>query len=213
VFIVIFLAYCTLFAELIFLHVPSVASVYQLIFSKKSIVNFSKEQLPHASRLYGVLNWPLTRKLLLLALPTFISIITGLLPLLFLGLIYFGVCNWHQLNNVSFVQNCIGIILILAGRVLTIFSTFLIRKKNRQQMDSFDLKTDGAFAFSRNPLLLGMYIMYAGMFVTFPVFIFGIGLSVYFANMHFRVLLEEDFLQQQFGDSFSKYKKKTKRYC
>lgn len=211
VVIVILLAYATLFSELVFLHVPSVASVYQLIFSKKSIVNFNNAELPDC-RLKRVLQWPSIKKIMLLALPTFISIITGVLPLLYLAMIYYNMVTWKQLNSEYSFQHIAGILCIITGRTFTIYSTFEIRKSNRQKEGSFDLKTNGIFGFSRNPLLLGMYIMYAGMLIIFPTITFALGLLVYLANMHFRVLLEEDFLFHMFGDKFIHYRQKTKRY-
>jgi protein-S-isoprenylcysteine O-methyltransferase Ste14 len=211
VVIVVLLAYCTLFSELVFLHVPSVASVYQLVFSKKSIINFNNSELQDC-RLKRVLQWPSFKKILLLALPTFISIITGLLPLMYLAMIYGNKATWHNLNSEYSLQHIAGILCIITGRTLTIYSTFEIRKSNRQKEDSFDLKTDGIFGFSRNPLLLGMYVMYAGMLIIFPTITFISGMVVYLANMHFRVLLEEDFLYHQFGNKFIHYRQKTKRY-
>jgi protein-S-isoprenylcysteine O-methyltransferase Ste14 len=211
VLIVILAAYIFLAIELIFLHVPSVASVYQLIWSKKSIVNYSEEGLT-SGRLYEVHNWPLFKKILLLAFPTGISIITGILPLIFIFCITVFNYAWADFNNTYLFQNLAGIILIIIGRVITLYATFKIRADNLQKEDSFQLKTDGVFGLSRNPLLVGMYVMYLGMFVVFPVLLFGIGLLVYFFNMHFRILLEEDFLEFQFGTPFGEYKQKVKRY-
>jgi protein-S-isoprenylcysteine O-methyltransferase Ste14 len=68
------------------------------------------------------------------------------------------------------------------------------------------------FGRSRNPLLLGMYLFYAGMWVLFPTLIFAVGLVVYVLNMHFRVLLEEDFLRHHFGAPFDQYMLKARRY-
>lgn len=211
VIIVILLAYCTLFSELVFLHVPSVASVYQLVFSKKSILNFNNSELPDC-RLKRVLQWPFIKKILLLALPTFISIITGVLPLFYLLMIYDNTSTWQKLHSTYNFQHIAGILCIIMGRTLTIYSTFEIRKRNLQKEGSFDLKTNGIFGFSRNPLLLGMYIMYTGMLIIFPTILFGFGMVVYLGNMHFRVLLEEDFLFHQFGDTFIRYRQQTKRY-
>lgn len=210
--LIILLAYASLAAELIFLHVPSVASVYQLVFSKKSLVNFNKCPLP-SGKLKAVMQWPLVVKILLLVVPTFICILTGLLPIIFIALLFLNKINWHQLNNHYIMQNTVGCILIMAGRFLTIYCTLIIRKNNKQQYHSFDLKTNDIFSFSRNPLLLGMYLMYAGTWVIFPTFFFALGLIIYLANMHFRILLEEDFLAHQFGEHFINYKQKTRRYC
>jgi protein-S-isoprenylcysteine O-methyltransferase Ste14 len=208
---VILLAYGLLFFELVFLHVPSVASVYQLVWSNKSIINYSNEKLK-GGRLHAVLKWPILKKLLLLALPTFISIITGLLPLIYIISILLNVSSWQEYNNEHFAQNFAGVVMIVAGRIFTVYATLEIRKGNQQKESSFDLKTNGVFGFSRNPLLVGMYIMYAGMLIIFPDFLFAAGLVVYVLNMHFRILLEEDFLEFQFGKPFNIYKQKVKRY-
>jgi len=39
-----------------------------------------------------------------------------------------------------------------------------------------------------------------------------VGGLVYFANMHFKVILEEHFLTEKYGDSYIQYCQKTKRY-
>lgn len=208
---VVIAAYAVLCIELIFLHVPSVASVYQLVWIKKSIVNYHNEKLTHG-RLYDVLHWPMMKKLWLLGLPTAISVVTGLLPLVYIGCLWTNLCSWEQLNNTSVAQNIIGMLLIIGGRVFTVYATLIIRKENRQTKDSFQLKTDGVFRYSRNPLLVGMYVMYVGMWVLFPQIIFGVGLFIYVINMHFRILLEEDFLFFQFGKPFQEYKQQVSRY-
>jgi protein-S-isoprenylcysteine O-methyltransferase Ste14 len=211
VIIIIFLAYGLLIFELVFLHVPSVASVYQLIWSNKSIINYSNEKLERGS-LYNVLQWPALKKLVLLALPTLISILTGLLPLFYVIIILFNVSSWQDLNNYYFGQNLAGVFLVGAGRMFTMYATLNIRNQNRQKDSSFDLKTSRFFGISRNPILVGMYIMYVGMFVIFPQLLFAAGLFIYVLNMHFRILLEEDFLEFQFGEPFKIYKQKVKRY-
>jgi protein-S-isoprenylcysteine O-methyltransferase Ste14 len=211
VIFVILMAYGLLLFELVFLHVPSVASVYQLVWSKNSIINYNNEKL-ESGRLYEILKWPLLKKMLLLALPTFISIIAGCLPLVYLMFILLKTFSWQDLNNFYLIQNIAGIAFIVAGRVFTIYATLEIRKENQQKEKSFDLKTNGVFGLSRNPLLVGMYVMYLGMFIIFPDIFFAAGLIVYFSNMHFRILLEEDFLEFQFGKPFIMYKQRVKRY-
>jgi protein-S-isoprenylcysteine O-methyltransferase Ste14 len=208
---VVIASYAILLLELIFLHVPSVASVYQLVWIKKSIINYHNEKLTHG-RLYLVLHWPTIKKLLLLGLPTGISIITGLLPLIYIGCLLTKVCSWEQLNNISIMQNIVGMLLIICGRIFTVYATLVIRQENRQTKESFQLKTDGVFGFSRNPLLVGMYVMYVGMLVVFPQILFALGLFVYVLNMHFRILLEEDFLLFQFGKPFHEYQQHVRRY-
>ena len=209
--IVVVTAYAILLLELVFLHVPSVASVYQLVWRKKSIINYSNQKLT-SGKLFDVLQWHMFKKILLLAIPTFISIITGLLPLIYLITIMTNMYSWDIFNNTTLSQNLIGIVLIVAGRVFTVYATLVIRKENIQVKDSFQLKTNTVFGLSRNPLLVGMYVMYMGMFCIFPNVLLAIGLMIYVSNMHFRILLEEDFLYFQFGKPFDAYKIKVRRY-
>lgn len=208
---VILFAYALVVFELVFLHVPSVASVYQLLWSKKSIINHSNEKLL-SGKLFEVLQWPMVKKLLLLAIPTFLSILAGLLPLFYIVAIITNMFSWDDLNNTTLFQNLVGIVLVIIGRVFTVYATLVIRKENAQVKDSFQLKTNDVFGLSRNPLLVGMYVMYLGMLCIFPNILFAVGLIIYATNMHFRILLEEDFLSFQFGQPFDTYKINVRRY-
>jgi protein-S-isoprenylcysteine O-methyltransferase Ste14 len=209
--LVVALGMLSLLAELLFLHVPSVASVYQLVFTRNSILQFSGRPLPDCL-LGRVLQWPLFKKIVLLALPTALSVITGLLP------VYYLLAGFFSVNFSTFCQqsskflSVAGMLLLAAGRVLTIYANLIIRKHNRQYSGSFELKTTGLFGYSRNPLLLGMYVFYAGMWLLYPTLLFAAGLTIYVLNMHFRVLLEEDFLRHHFGAPFDRYLRKTGRY-
>ena len=201
----------SLLAELVLLHVPSVASVYQLVFTRNSILQFSEKPLPDC-RLHRVMQWPLPKKILLLALPTAVSIITGLLPVVYLLKVYCSPDCFAAFRVSYPIISIAGMLLVVLGRTLTIYANLLIRKHNRQHSGSFELKTTGLFARSRNPLLLGMYIFYAGLWLIFPTLVFAAGLVIYVFNMHFRVLLEEDFLQHHFGAPFDQYMLNARRY-
>ena len=209
--IVVSIGMISLLAELVLLHVPSVASVYQLVFTRNSILQFSERPLPDC-RLRRVMQWPLSLKILLLALPTAVSVLTGLLPVYYLLVGFCSGDSSASCQQSSKVLSLAGMLLVIAGRLLTIYANLLIRKHNRQHAGSFELKTTGLFGRSRNPLLLGMYLFYAGMWVLFPTLIFAVGLVVYVLNMHFRVLLEEDFLRHHFGAPFDQYMLKARRY-
>lgn len=209
--VVVSLGMLSLLAELLWLHVPSVASVFQLVFTRQSILRFSERPLPDC-RLKRVMGWALPKKILLLAIPTALSVLTGLLPLYYLLSDLFSAGSSATYHQSAMVPALIGMCLVGAGRALTIFSNLLIRKHNRQYAGSFELKTTGVFGKSRNPLLLGMYIFYAGLWLLYPTGLFALGLLIYLVNMHFRVLLEEDFLLHHFGTPFQKYMRNTGRY-
>lgn len=208
VYIITIIAFFSIGFELVFLHVPSVASVYQLCIKRASISTYLSKPLEKGI-LQHTINWPFGKKLLFIIIPTGISIITGLFPLICsISVLFYNRYYFEPLP----VFNAIGCILIILGRTFTIFATLDIRKKNNQEGDSFMLKQQGFFKISRNPLLLGMYVMYTGMALLFFNYAFYIGLIIYFSNMHYRLLVEEDFLQQLFGEAYKQYKASTNRY-
>ena len=205
--IIVLLAYISLVIELVFFPVPSVASTYQLTVKARPNSKGTQAigQIGKISRWNGIM------KTILLVVPAIINILVFLFPLF---LILNPVVNQKIffIFDGSWISNGLGILLILTGRFITIWSVMEIRKKNRQIHDEFNLQTKGLFDLSRNPGLVGMYLFILGIFLIFPGLGFLIGIFFYLGYMHFKVLLEEDFLTNHYGDSYIQYKEKTRRY-
>ena len=74
------------------------------------------------------------------------------------------------------------------------------------------LRTSGVYAYSRNPLYLGLYLMTAGAVIysgCAVVLAFGIAA----VTAHHRIVLsEEKFLLARFGRAYEEYKARTRRY-
>jgi len=200
--ILIILVYVSILVELTILHVPSVASTFQLF-------HYS-DTTKDGPLMKRVKSWPLWIKSIILFVPTAISVGLYILPLLIV--FYPDSKLWIDVRSTGSFIHVVGWVVVFAGRFLAMFSVFQIRKANSQTNNEFSLKTQGWFSFSRNPILIGMYITYFGWLILFPNLMMTIGFIIYFANMHFRILLEEDFLNQKFGKQFTGYLKQTRRY-
>jgi len=87
-----------------------------------------------------------------------------------------------------------------------------IRKNNKQEGASFHLHTTNKFGVIRNPGLVGLYIFMLGLWLLLPSIYFLVGILIYMAHMHFKVLMEEDFLSNHYGVAYRQYFQKTKRY-
>ncbi len=198
--VIVGLAYFSLVIELLFFPVPSVASTYQLGYK----ANESSKKTEQKGKIGEVKNWPIWKKIFLLGLPAAINIGVFIFPIIAL------------LFEMPIQQNqwlfLFGILLVVLGRILTFSTALLIRNRNSQKGDDFSLKQTGIFARSRNPILLGMHIMILGMLFIFPNILFFFGILFYFGYMHYKVVLEEDFLQNHFGESYMNYKKSIRRY-
>ena len=200
--VLIILVYLSILIELTILHVPSVASTYQLF--------YYSDTTQDGPLMKHVKSWSTLQKSLVLFVPTAISICLYLLPLLFV--FYPDSKSWFGVRSIAFSFQVLGWIVVFSGRFMALFSVLQIRKANPQTNNEFSLKTAGWFSFSRNPILIGMYITYIGWLILFPNWVMTIGFIIYFTNMHFRILLEEDFLSEKFGDQFRNYLKQTRRY-
>jgi len=202
--ICILLIYLSFAIDLLGFPVPSEASTYQLFFPKEKL-----DQSASKSFLAKVQNLSFVSKVGLLLIPSVIAIFSYLLPLLVVLLPFLENYFGKLLPENRHALTIIGIIVAFSGRILSIKSAIDIRKK---EQTTTNLKTKQFFKLSRNPILLGLHICFIGLLLIYPVWMMFLGGTVYFLNMHFKVLLEEHFLKEKFGDSFIQYCQTTNRY-
>ncbi len=74
------------------------------------------------------------------------------------------------------------------------------------------LITTGAFAVSRNPIYVSFAVMLTGQFLIFSSWILLLYILIGISTFHRQVLKEEKFLTKQYGEEFSAYCKKVRRY-
>jgi protein-S-isoprenylcysteine O-methyltransferase Ste14 len=88
--------------------------------------------------------------------------------------------------------------------------TFSLRVGLAQEETS--LRTTGVYRVSRNPMLLGLYLMALGsaIYVQNPInwILVIIALTIH----HKIILMEENFLHKQFGNQWLEYRNKVRRY-
>jgi len=202
--ICILLIYLSFAIDLLGFPVPSEASTYQLFFPKEKL-----NPSTSTSFLAKVQNLSLVAKFGLLLIPSFIGIFSYLLPLLVILLPFLENYFGELVTDQRYTLTIVGIVIALLGRLLSIKSAIDIRKK---EQTTTNLKTKQFFKLSRNPILLGLHICFIGLLLIYPVWMMFLGGTVYFLNMHFKVLLEEHFLKEKFGDSFIQYCQTTNRY-
>jgi protein-S-isoprenylcysteine O-methyltransferase Ste14 len=74
------------------------------------------------------------------------------------------------------------------------------------------LKTLGLYRISRNPIYLGFFIVCIGacLYCFHPVTLISTGITFF---IHHRIILREEiFLAERFGDQWTEYKNKVRRY-
>ena len=147
------------------------------------------------------------RKLFFLGkLSLFTSFILIVVQLFFVRLSLF------QENDVFFwiCVALLGIGVMLFTLAITRLGTFSLRVGLAQENTS--LRTTGIYHFSRNPMLLGLYLIALGsaIYVQCPInwILVIIALTVH----HKIILAEEAFLQSRFGEQWIRYRNDVRRY-
>ena len=138
--------------------------------------------------------------------------ISGYLTWIILLLMLFGIELVD--NKPTIVMQSVSVFILLIGLIFTVVSLINLGKSTRLGLPSNDteLKTNGLYKFSRNPMYLGFdFITLAAMIYAFHWII--IILGVYsLITYHLIIKGEEDFMTKRFGDEYNKYTMKVRRY-
>jgi protein-S-isoprenylcysteine O-methyltransferase Ste14 len=115
----------------------------------------------------------------------------------------------------SMVISWVGVLFCLAGLLLFLWSLVSFGQSFRVGIDTDNpnkLVTTGIFAYSRNPLYVAFAFILFGQFLIFSNWILLLYLGPAVWLFHRQVLREEDFLQKHYGQEFSKYCNRVRRY-
>jgi protein-S-isoprenylcysteine O-methyltransferase Ste14 len=117
---------------------------------------------------------------------------------------------------IHFPFNLFGAVLLISGSYIAIDTKKMFKRTQtpiNHLTNPVKLHTHGIFRFTRNPMYLGIIIGLAGIAIItgtvynllFPI-VYMIVMDLYF------VRTEEKKLEDEFGESFKQYKKRTRRW-
>lgn len=121
---------------------------------------------------------------------------------------------WPPLSLLQFPL--LGMLVAFAGVALFAGAVWTMRDNWRAGIDATQntsLVQEGLYRFSRNPAFLGFDLFYLGIFLAFPTALLGIFCLLATGFFHAQILAEEAYLKETFGEAYSRYAKKTGRYC
>jgi protein-S-isoprenylcysteine O-methyltransferase Ste14 len=190
--VIVLLTYGSLFIELLVFPVPSVASSRQLAAQSR---DGAWRRIGHALR--GLVVGAF------LFLPLFLVFFPDLVRL-----------TIPVVDNPHPLAVFFGLLFILAGRILSMGTAISMRRGQKlfRGEEPEVLITSHFFRFSRNPIVVGLLLMYVGLTFLFPHLLLGVGILVIAAHLHSKVRLEETHLEQVHGRAFREYCKRTRRY-
>ena len=140
-------------------------------------------------------------------------------PLIYLGVLLLGFA-WTgftgRLGPAGTLSNWTGGAFLLLGAVLIIAGTERFRSVGtnpKPWKSSTSLVTTGIYRVTRNPMYLGMAILYAGLAIFFNSFTAFLLLPVAVLLIHTQVIArEERYLLGKFGADYVAYKKQVARW-
>jgi len=108
-----------------------------------------------------------------------------------------------------------GCLLIAFGNILFVWALISFGNSWRVGIDARQagaLVTDGAFAFSRNPIFVFLDLYFLGTFLINGTLTFLIFAGVTILGIHTQILQEERFLLSRYGQAYREYCSRTGRY-
>ena len=130
-----------------------------------------------------------------------------------------GMPNWCAVPVWRLV---VALVLAVLGLSLSVWSIVYMRRKgDGNPMDAFGhevaprtkhLMTEGPYRLSRNPMLTGSFIYYAGVCVLLWRWPALVVFVAFIAIMMLQVLSEEKRLRKDFGGEYEDYCKRTGRF-
>ena len=127
--------------------------------------------------------------------------------------------GWPLANRQRFFHSTIvawfGVALCLVGILILVLSLVSFGNSFRVGIDVDQpgrLVTTGVFAVSRNPIYVGFFVFLLGQLLVSPDWVPLIYLIAATALFHRQVLREEEFMRQRYGEEFSEYCHRVRRY-
>ncbi|MGD9174248.1 MAG: methyltransferase [Desulfobacterales bacterium] len=194
--------------QVCFFAVPSAGSTAEMLSNRKR-KSLSAERHPGATvvhstaQMFGTIGATLT------------VLVAAMIPLL---TVVFPVVNRYLLPFVkippSTALSIISAGLLLLGNSLTFIGVGTLRANVsfHEFGETARLHTAGIYRRIRNPITLGLGTIFAGFVLARPSVAMLIGWIIFALNSHYRIHMEEVYLENTFGNDYLQYKDATGKY-
>lgn len=194
--------------QVCFFAVPSAGSTAEMLSNRKR-KSMSAERHPGATVVHA------TPQMVVAIGATLAVLTAAMIPLL---TVVFPVVNRYLLPFAK-IPPPTGLSIISAGLLLLGNSLTFIAVATLRANVSFHefgetkrLYTDGIYRTVRNPITLGLGIIFCGFVLARPSVVMLIGLIIFALNSHYRIHMEEVYLETTFGNDYLQYKEATGKY-
>lgn len=199
--------YAAQIIQLCFFSVPSAGSTVEMLFKLKNDPMRAAHH-PAAAAIRSRL------KMTMLIMATIAVSITSLIPLItiiypptFKLLVPFT-------SKPPELMNATSAVFLVAGNIFIYTAVATLR--SHVSFHSFGettrLHMSGIYGCLRNPITVGLALIYVGFFLALPSAAMLIGFIFFLANSAYRIKMEEVYLQRAFGEDYQRYKRQVGKY-
>ncbi|MGD9151046.1 MAG: isoprenylcysteine carboxylmethyltransferase family protein [Desulfobacterales bacterium] len=194
--------------QVCFFAVPSAGSTIEMLSNRKR-KSMSTERHPAAAVAHA------TPQMVGTIGATLAVLAASMIPLL---TVVFPAANRYLLPFIK-IPPTTGLSIISAGLLLLGNGLTFIAVGNLRANVSFHefgetrrLYTAGIYRTVRNPITLGLGTIFAGFVLARPSAVMLIGLIIFALNSHYRIHMEEVYLEKTFGNDYLQYKDSVGKY-
>ncbi|NNL15178.1 MAG: isoprenylcysteine carboxylmethyltransferase family protein [Flavobacteriaceae bacterium] len=122
-------------------------------------------------------------------------------------MIYLVITNNPIVNGVGSIFQALGAMVGIWGILTIKIGNFNIQP----EVKSNSLITTGPYKWIRNPMYLAVILFFLPIIIQNLNWLNTIVFVVLLVTLFFKVIREEEFLEERFGNAYREYKKRTKR--
>lgn len=139
--------------------------------------------------------------------------------LFYFYLVFAAAFGWPSLTHQRFFEldaiDWLGAVVCVSGLAVLLWSLVSFGNSFRVGIDQDRpdrLVTTGVFAYSRNPIYVAFALILTGQFLLFPNWVLLVYLLAGVWLFHRQVLREEAFLRGHYGEAYTAYCQRVRRY-
>jgi protein-S-isoprenylcysteine O-methyltransferase Ste14 len=122
------------------------------------------------------------------------------------------VWSWQLVGPTSLQQQIAGLVIIILGFIFAFGTMAWFGLRRAFGLETQKFITAGPYRITRNPQILGGYLLVIGVSVQWPSWYAAAWIVLYGVIGHWMILTEEEHLQEVFGDEFTSYCEQVPRY-
>jgi len=120
--------------------------------------------------------------------------------------------SWMLAGSTSRPQQILGLVILLLGFLVAFGTMGWFGMRRAFGLEAKGLISSGPYRFTRNPQILGGYLMVIGVTVQWPSWFAMVWIILYGVIGHWMVITEEVHLRSLLGEEYACYVQKVPRY-